>query len=142
MFLYCKLMQALAPLGAMIGAPLAGVMADRWGRKEALVACGVPYLVGYLLLSYAHIMPSAIAFKWLAITGRLFTGVGMGWAGSCGPVSPIVKLCAIPTPEPLISNPTLTGPVLEQIDTNFSALKCYPQSQPLYQAIFQVQSHT
>ena len=79
-------MQALAPVGAMVGAPLSGVMADRWGRKDALVWCGVPYLIGYLTLSYAHYMPSAQGFKSLAFTGRFLTGVGMGWAGSVGPV--------------------------------------------------------
>lgn len=78
--------QALAPVGALFGAPISGLMADRFGRKDALVWCGVPYLVGYLILSYAHYMPTALGFKTLAFTGRFLTGVGMGWAGSVGPV--------------------------------------------------------
>jgi MFS family permease len=65
---------------------LSGILADRWGRKDALVACGLPYLIGYLVLSYAHYMPTALGFKSLALTGRFLTGVGMGWAGSVGPV--------------------------------------------------------
>ena len=79
--------QALAPVGAIFGAPVSGVLADRWGRKTALVLCGVPYFIGYLTLCYAHYMPTALGFKALALTGRFLTGVGMGWAGSVGPVS-------------------------------------------------------
>ena len=48
---------------------------------------GVPYLIGYLMLSYAHYLPTAVGFKCLLFIGRFVTGVGMGWAGSSGPVS-------------------------------------------------------
>ena len=71
----------------MFGAPISGVLADRLGRKDALVFSGIPYLAGYLTLSYAHHMQTAQGFKALAFTGRFLTGVGMGWAGSVGPVS-------------------------------------------------------
>ena len=83
-------LQALAPVGALFGAPLSGILADRWGRKDALVLCGLPYLIGYLILSYAHYMPTALGFKSLALTGRFLTGVGMGWAGSVGPVCSVI----------------------------------------------------
>lgn len=83
-------LQALAPIGAIFGAPVSGFLADRWGRKISLVFCGVPYLFGYLVLSYAHYMSTAYGFKVLAVTGRFFTGVGMGWAGS---VSPVRLIC-------------------------------------------------
>ena len=78
-------------MGALVGAPISGLMADKCGRKDALVWCGVPYLLGYLTLSYAHYMPTALGFKALAFTGRFLTGVGMGWAGSVGPVSILIR---------------------------------------------------
>lgn len=61
----------------------------------SLVFCGVPYLIGYLILSYAHYMSTAYGFKVLAITGRFLTGVGMGWAGSVGPVSQQFYNCIV-----------------------------------------------
>ena len=79
--------QALAPIGGVFGGLLSGPIADRWGRKDALVLCGIPSFIGYLTLSYAHYMPTALGFKALALTGRFLTGVGMGWACMAGPVS-------------------------------------------------------
>ena len=52
-----------------------------------MMFCGVPYLIGYLTLSYAHYAPTATAFKVLLLTGRFISGVGMGWASSVAPVS-------------------------------------------------------
>ena len=86
--LFCAIFpQALAPIGAIFGAPVSGTIADKWGRKTALIFSGLPYIIGYLILSYAHYLPTALSFKALALTGRFITGVGMGWAGSVGPVS-------------------------------------------------------
>ena len=52
-----------------------------------MMLCGVPYLIGYMILSYAHYAPTAIAFKVLLFTGRFITGVGVGWASAVVPVS-------------------------------------------------------
>ena len=52
-----------------------------------MMFCGVPYLIGYLTLSYAHYTPTATAFKVLLLTGRFISGVGMGWASTVVSVS-------------------------------------------------------
>jgi hypothetical protein len=52
-----------------------------------MMFCGVPYLLGYLLLSYAHFVPTPAAFKALLLAGRLLAGFGMGWASAVAPVS-------------------------------------------------------
>ena len=52
-----------------------------------MMLCGIPYLIGYMMLSYAHYAPTAIAFKVLLFTGRFITGVGVGWASAVVPVS-------------------------------------------------------
>ena len=71
----------------MFGAPIAGVIADRWGRKVALLFAGVPYLVGYLMIALAHLIGNIPAFKAVLLTGRLLTGVGLGWSCLAVPVS-------------------------------------------------------
>ena len=70
-------------MGAIVGGPIGGWMADRWGRKCSLMFCGVPYL----LISYAHYTASATVFKTLLLAGRLLTGVGMGWTSATVAVS-------------------------------------------------------
>ena len=80
--------QALAPVGAIFGGPFGGWIADRWGRKCSLMFNGVPYLVGYLILSYAHYAPTATVFKAVLLAGRFMAGLGMGWSSSVCPVSP------------------------------------------------------
>ena len=84
---YDFFMQALAPVGGVFGGLIAGPIADRWGRKNALVLCGIPYFVGYLVLSYAHYLPTAESFKTIVLLGRFLTGVGMGWACMSASVS-------------------------------------------------------
>ena len=74
-------------MGALFGGPIAGSVADRWGRKVALLLSGVPYLTGYLLLVYAHFINSPVAFKADILIGRLVSGVGLGWSCSAVPVS-------------------------------------------------------
>ena len=79
--------QSFASVGALFGGPIAGLVADRWGRKVALLLAGVPYLVGYLMMTLAHLIGDPTAFKAVLLTGRLLTGVGMGWSCMAGAVS-------------------------------------------------------
>ena len=79
-------MQAIAPIGALFGGPIGGSIADRWGRKCSLMFTGVPYMTGYLILSYAHYASTATTFKALLLTGRFLTGLGLGWASAVTPV--------------------------------------------------------
>ena len=81
------LSQALAPVGAIFGCPIAGWIADHLGRKAALMLVGVPYLTGYMLIVYAHMISNATAFKIVLLVGRFLTGVGLGWSCLAGPVS-------------------------------------------------------
>ena len=80
-------MQAVALFGAMVGGPVGGFIADQWGRKSSLVLCAVPVVFGYLVISYAHYLPTAVSFKAVLLTGRFFTGIGLGWGIMVGPVS-------------------------------------------------------
>ena len=85
--LFTTHIQAFGPVGAIFGAPIAGLTADHYGRKNALVLCGVPFFIGYLVLSYAQYLHSVLGFRVLLLVGRFLTGMGMGWAGCIGPVS-------------------------------------------------------
>ena len=85
--------QALSPFGAIFGGPLGGWIADCWGRKCGMMFCGVPYLIGYVLLSYAHYTPTATTFKVLLLTGLFVCGIGIGWTSAVVPVSIHCTLC-------------------------------------------------
>lgn len=71
----------------MFGGPIAGFIADHAGRKTALMLVGIPYLVGYLMMVYAHFITNAIGFKVVLLIGRFITGVGLGWSCLATPVS-------------------------------------------------------
>ena len=81
------LIQAVALFGAMAGGPVGGSIADQWGRKISLVLCVVPVVFGFLVISYAHYLPTAVSFKAVLLIGRFFTGIGLGWGTNVGPVS-------------------------------------------------------
>ena len=44
----------MAPVGAIFGGPIAGWIADFLGRKVALLLVAIPYLSGYMMITYAH----------------------------------------------------------------------------------------
>ena len=75
----------------MFGGPIAGWVADKWGRKISLVLCGLPYLLGYFLIVLASVAATPIAFKALLLAGRFITGIGMGWLFLAAPVSLLYK---------------------------------------------------
>lgn len=60
-------------IGGLLGSLLAGWMADRWGRRGALVYNNVFYLVGPLLMAFA-VSPIMLT------AGRFVSGVGSGAA--------------------------------------------------------------
>ena len=79
--------QAIAPIGAVFGGLPAGWVADKWGRKAALMLVGLPYLVGYLMVAYARFAVTRAGFISVLLVGRFLTGVGFGWATSAVSVS-------------------------------------------------------
>ena len=85
--------QAMAPVGAIFGGPIAGWTVDHFGRKAAIMLVGIPYLSGYLMIVYAHMLNSAIAFKVVLLLGQFLSGVGLGWSCLTGPVSEYLSEC-------------------------------------------------
>ncbi len=73
-------MQALGYIGAVFGGPIAGLISDRMGRKPALMLVSIPYLIGYMMITYARFSTHADVFKAVLLIGRLFSGVGLGWS--------------------------------------------------------------
>lgn len=64
---------SLAPLAALAGALPAGLLADRWGRRRLLIALGLPYFAGFVMLAF-----SSASRIWLVYAGRLVSGLSMG----------------------------------------------------------------
>jgi sugar porter (SP) family MFS transporter len=60
--------------GALVGSLVAGPLADRVGRRVAILSTNLPYLVGLAILSLAQ-------NYWMLLIGRSLVGVGVG--GSC-----------------------------------------------------------
>ena len=57
---------------------------DRFGRKFATMLCAIPFVLGWLLISYATDIEMLYA-------GRIITGIGCGVISCTSPVS--VLLC-------------------------------------------------
>ena len=74
-------------MGAIFSGIVGGWIADRWGRKCSLMFSGIPFVTGYLILSYAHYSANATAFEILLFAGRFMTGVAMGSVSVVVPVS-------------------------------------------------------
>ena len=80
----------MVPLGAIFGGPIGGWIAQQWGRKCSLMFSGVPYVVGYLLLSYSHYASSIEVFRTLILLGRFSSGLGAGWGSAVTAVSLLI----------------------------------------------------
>ncbi|KAK3750850.1 hypothetical protein QZH41_007646 [Actinostola sp. cb2023] len=61
---------ALITIGAILGGPLGGWMIEALGRKSGIMACGIPFEIGWLLICYAknHLM---------LYFGRLICGIAV-----------------------------------------------------------------
>lgn len=66
-------------LSAMIGAPLGGTIADKIGRKKALILAGLLFLLGSLTMALAPMIP-------ILIVGRIITGIGLGTVSIIAPL--------------------------------------------------------
>jgi MFS family permease len=73
---------ALGSVGAIFSGLSGGWVADHWGRKCSLMFTGVPFMLGYLIVSYAHFSQTNEQFVLVLYAGRLLTGVGMGSASA------------------------------------------------------------
>ncbi|HUA77706.1 MAG TPA: MFS transporter, partial [Acetobacteraceae bacterium] len=66
-------------LGALVGSLIGGELADRIGRKKAVLAAGVLFTLGALLQSIA---PDTLVL----VGGRLIIGIGVGLAAVAAPL--------------------------------------------------------
>lgn len=66
-------------LGCMLGALLAGGVADRIGRRSTLLAAGIVFLVGALVSAFAPNEPVLLA-------GRFIVGIGIGFSSVVAPL--------------------------------------------------------
>jgi len=66
-------------LSAMIGAPLGGTIADKIGRKKALIFAGILFLIGSLIMALALNIP-------ILILGRVIAGLALGTVSIISPL--------------------------------------------------------
>lgn len=62
---------SIVTLGAMFGCPAAGWMVDRLGRRVTLMISSLPFLIGWLAISFGESLL-------VLYTGRVLTGLGSG----------------------------------------------------------------
>ncbi|XP_074608114.1 solute carrier family 2, facilitated glucose transporter member 8-like [Acropora palmata] len=70
---------SLVTLGAMFGSVIGGWTIDHFGRKGAIMACTVPFELGYLLIAFARNHEMLYA-------GRVISGVASGMVSLAVPV--------------------------------------------------------
>jgi len=80
------MLQAIGSVGALIGAPLSGLLADHSGRQLTIVLCNVPLTIGWMLILVSNIVTGHL-FRPLLFTGRFIVGVGAGATIMSTPVS-------------------------------------------------------
>lgn len=74
-------------LGALVGAMFSGTMAQYFGRKKALIIYGIPFTIGWILLSVAKSVP-------ILIVGRVICGLSAGILSGTAP-SYVVEIAVI-----------------------------------------------
>ncbi|XP_018576207.1 facilitated trehalose transporter Tret1-like isoform X2 [Anoplophora glabripennis] len=65
------LVGAMLTIGALISAIPTGYLADKFGRKLIILGLSIPFLLNYLLISFAYNVETVVA-------GRFFAGIGLG----------------------------------------------------------------
>ena len=83
------------PVGALLGAPVAGWLVDYIGRKSALAVNSLPLAIGWMLIILSC-ATTGVLFKPLLFARRLVTGFGAGFATLTAPVS-IFDCCVLCT---------------------------------------------
>ena len=64
-------------LGSLIGWPVSNFL----GRKLSLMLSGLPALIGWLMIALVHMVPaSVVGFYGVLLSGRIMTGVYLGWS--------------------------------------------------------------
>ena len=96
------------PVGALLGAPVAGWLADLIGRKSALTVNSLPLAIGWMLIILSC-ATTGVLFRPLLFAGRFITGFGAGFATLAAPVSTVNShvLCTLVTVARLKSNSAL-----------------------------------
>ncbi|XP_011402949.1 PREDICTED: facilitated trehalose transporter Tret1-like [Amphimedon queenslandica] len=78
---------AMAPIGAIFGAAIAGFLSDVFGRKLTLILTGLPHVIGWLFLAGSYDLQSLRpVFILFLLIGRFLSGLGMGWAMLIAPI--------------------------------------------------------
>ena len=70
---------SLVTLGAMVGGPFGGFLADSVGRKTSIIICAIPFTSGWLI----NILTTSVSLLYI---GRLLTGLATGMASLCVPI--------------------------------------------------------
>lgn len=65
-----SIMMSLYPVGAMVGAPFAAVIADRYGRRKSMFAGGVIIILGMIIISTTNTLAQLVV-------GRFVLGLGI-----------------------------------------------------------------
>lgn len=86
------LLQALGPAGAAFGGPFAWPASEWLGRQPALMLGGIPAVIGWLMVTYAHFAQSLSGFLAVLLLGRAMTGFAAGWLVFCVSVSGILYI--------------------------------------------------
>ena len=64
-------------LGSLIGWPVSNFL----GRKLSLMLSGLPAFIGWLMIALAHMVPASVeSFYGVLLSGRIMTGVYLGWS--------------------------------------------------------------